>query len=235
MLVILDSTVLVANRFLQGNDRGMFGANTDGAAAGRRTAGRLHPRSASRRSCDGGILTAMNGRQAREHFENFTHSIAAARELLARAQESGSLIEGLVLYAALVDGLLRMLVAHATAEREDVAAHLDLRHFFHDAERWRNERQVYRGALECGVLSEQERTELDDLYSFRNVVIHRFVISGVTYDEIVSRLDAYEMIYGRLFARLTTIEQPGPPISSEQESAIRVRIARKLGEPGASG
>jgi hypothetical protein len=171
----------------------------------------------------------MDGEEAREHFENFTHSIAAARKLLARAKES--LIEALVLYSALVDGLLRMLVGHATGDSKGHVTHLDLRHFFHDAERWRNERQVYRGAVECGVLSEQERRELDDLYDFRNVVIHRFVISGVTYDALLPRLDAYEVIYGRLFAQLEAIEQPGPPVSSEQEQAIRARIARKLGEP----
>lgn len=69
----------------------------------------------------------MDAEEAREHFENFTHSISAARKLLARAQESGSLIEGLVLYAALVDGLLRMLVAHSTGDREGDVTHLDLR------------------------------------------------------------------------------------------------------------
>lgn len=178
------------------------------------------------------ILTAVDGEQDPEHFENFTHSIAAARELLGRAQESGSLIEALVLYSALVDGLLRMLVAHATGDREGHVTQLDLRHFFHDAQRWRNERQVYRGAAECGVVSEQERRQLDDLYDFRNVVIHRFVISGVTYDELLPRLDAYEAICRRLFAQLEAIEQPGPPVSPGQEHAIRARIARKLGGPG---
>lgn len=89
---------------------------------------------------------------------------------------------------------------------------------------------MYRGALECGVLSEEERRELDELYDFRNVVIHPFVISGVTYDQLLPRLDAYEVIYRRLFTKLEAIEQPAPPVSPEQEQAVRARIARKLGE-----
>lgn len=173
----------------------------------------------------------MDDEDALEHFENFTHSIAAARKLLGRAQESGSLIEGLVLYSALVDGLLRMLIAHATGAREGHVTHLALGHFFHDGERWRTERQVYKGALECGVLSERQRRELDDLYDFRNVVIHRFVISGVTYEELFPRLDAYEAIYRRLLAQLEEIEQPAPPVSPEEEQAIQARIAHKLDGP----
>jgi hypothetical protein len=56
----------------------------------------------------------MDGEQAREHFENSRTRL----QLLRRAQESGSLIEALVLYPTLVDGLLRMLVAHAAGDRE---------------------------------------------------------------------------------------------------------------------
>jgi hypothetical protein len=55
---------------------------------------------------------------ADNHFENFTHSVAAARVLLAQAQQRGSLIEGLALYASVIDALLRNLVALKTGERE---------------------------------------------------------------------------------------------------------------------
>src|SRR3954453_6759744 len=119
---------------------------------------------------------AMSGEQPLDDFQNFTHSVSAARLLLLRAQESGSLVEGLVLYAALVDALLRILVAHATAEREGSVKHLDVRHFRHD-KLWRSERQVYRAALEAGVLTASDLGELEELYDFRNVAIHRFIIS----------------------------------------------------------
>jgi hypothetical protein len=49
-------------------------------------------------------------------FESFTHSVGAARHLLAQAHARGSLIEGLALYASLIDALLRNLVALKTGE-----------------------------------------------------------------------------------------------------------------------
>jgi hypothetical protein len=173
---------------------------------------------------------SMDADRAREDFENFTHSVTAVRLLLGRAYESGNVVEGLVLYASLVDALLRMLVAHATGKREGTLTHLDLRYFIHDETLWMNERKVYRAARDCGVLSLPEFRELEELYDFRNMVIHRFIISGITYDQIGPRLDQYEVIYERLVARLEVIEQPSPLFSAEALTAVRSRIARKLGE-----
>jgi hypothetical protein len=177
----------------------------------------------------------MTSNDAAEEFQNFTHSVAAARHLLHRAHASGSLIEGLVLYASLIDALLRILVAHATAEQLGSVKHLNPRFFRHDTTLWKNERQAYAAAASSGVLSDAEREELQDLYGFRNVVIHRFIISGITYDEVGSRLDRYEVIANRLMARLEAIEQPAPALSDEEITAVRARIARKVGhsDPGA--
>ena len=41
-------------------------------------------------------------------FANFLYAFGAARKLLERAQERGSLIEGIVLYVSMIDGLLRI-------------------------------------------------------------------------------------------------------------------------------
>jgi hypothetical protein len=176
----------------------------------------------------------MTSNEAVDEFQNFTHSVAAARQLLHRAHTNGSLIEGLVLYASLIDALLRILAAHATAEPHGSVKHLDPRFFRHDTTLWKNERQAYADAAANGVLSEAEREELQDLYGFRNVVIHRFIISGTTYDEVGSRLDRYEVIANTLMARLEDIEQPAPALSDEEITAVRARIARKVGysEPG---
>ncbi|HEV3311634.1 MAG TPA: hypothetical protein VG815_14070, partial [Chloroflexota bacterium] len=43
-------------------------------------------------------------------FANFVHAFGAARKLLERAQERGSLIEGIVLYVSMIDGLLRIAI-----------------------------------------------------------------------------------------------------------------------------
>jgi hypothetical protein len=171
----------------------------------------------------------MTSNEAVEEFQNFTHSVAAARQLLHRAHANGSLIEGLVLYASLIDALLRILVAHATAEHHGSVKHFDPRFFRHDTTLWKNERQAYAAAAASGVLSDAERDELQALYGFRNVVIHRFIISGITYEEVGSRLDRYEVIANRLIARLEDIEQPAPALSDEETAVVRARIARKVG------
>ena len=174
----------------------------------------------------------MSAGQAKEDFQNFTHSVSAARLLMRRAYENGSLIEGLVLYASMIDALLRILIAHATGERDGTVTHLDLRYFRHDETLWMNERKVYRAAQACGVLSESQHDELNELYGFRNVVIHRFIISGISYDQIGPRLDQCEAIVSRLLAQLEDIEQPEPGGMSHAELAeVRARIARKLGDP----
>jgi hypothetical protein len=173
----------------------------------------------------------MRADQAIEDFQNFTHSVSAARLLMSRAHENGSLIEGLVLYASIIDAFLRILIAHATGERVGAVTHLDLRSFRHDETLWMNERKVYDAAQACAVLSEPERRELDELYDFRNAVIHRFIISGIAYDQIGPRLDQYEAIFSRLHAQLEDIEQPARALSDPEIAAVHARIARKLGDP----
>jgi hypothetical protein len=177
----------------------------------------------------------MSADSAVEDFQNFTHSLSAARLLMNRAHENGGLIEGLMLYASIIDAFLRILVAHATGERQGTVTQLDLRYLRHDEALWMNERKVYREAHRCGVLSESERCELDELYDFRNVVVHRFIISGITYGEIGPRLDQYEGIFNRLRTQLEDIEQPAPALSDAELAAAHARIARKLGDPTRDG
>lgn len=168
--------------------------------------------------------------QSGEFFENFTHSVAAARLLLQRAHEQGSLIEGLVLYASSIDALLRNLVALRLGGRDGTAVQLDPRYFYHEKTKWMNERDLYAEALSAKVLSQPEFQELEDLYRFRNAVIHRFIISGMTYAEISPCLDRYETVLSRLFGRLREIEQPdGDTPNAETQRQIHERVARKLG------
>jgi hypothetical protein len=169
---------------------------------------------------------------AGDFFENFTHSVAAARLLLKRAHESDSLIEGLVLYASSIDAVLRNLLALRLGDRDGTVIQLDARYFYHDDTKWMNERDVYAEALQAEVLTKPEFQELEELYRFRNTVIHRFIISGTTYAEIAARLDRYEIILTRSLDRLRAIEQPdSDPLPEETQRKIRARLARKIGHP----
>lgn len=162
-------------------------------------------------------------------FENFAHSVAASRVLLAAAHKNGALLEALVLYASVIDALLRNLVALETGDRDGYSITLDSRYFYHDPTKWMNERKIYAEARSCGVLSDSELAQLEDLYKFRNIAIHRFIISNVTYTEIGPKLEQYEVIYTRLLDQLREIEQPdGEEIDAEREAAMRRRVARKI-------
>ena len=64
-------------------------------------------------------------------------------------------------------------------------------------------------------------------------MIHRFIISGITYDQIAARLDQCEAISSRLQTQLEDIEQPAkaPVLSDAEVAAVHGRVARKLGDP----
>jgi hypothetical protein len=165
-------------------------------------------------------------------FENFAHSVAAVRVLLGTANEVGSFIEGLMLYATIVDAVLRNLVALETAPRDDQTRHLDARYFVHDDSKWMNERRIYSEARDCGVIDQDLFAELEELYRFRNVVIHRFIISPIAYNDLIPRLDQYEVITQRLLARLAEIERnDGEEVTADERVAINQRIQRKIHRP----
>lgn len=165
-------------------------------------------------------------------FENFTHSVAATRLLLGEAHRNGRLIEGLMLYAAIVDALLRNLVALETAPRDGYKRTLDRRYFVHDKSKWLTERRIYAEARDCMVIDDALFLELEDLYRFRNTVVHRFIVSQVAYSDVAPKLDQYNAIMERLLAQLAAIEQPdGEDKSPERTEAMRRRVARKLRPP----
>ncbi|OGC80109.1 hypothetical protein A2943_03335 [Candidatus Adlerbacteria bacterium RIFCSPLOWO2_01_FULL_51_16] len=168
-------------------------------------------------------------------FENFTHSCATARMLLQKAHDQGNLIEGLILYAALTDAFLRNMVAiktgtktsgHKSLRLDDIA--LDEAFFFHDEKRWFTERQIFQMALETEVIDENEFKQLNELYSFRNRIVHRFITSYVSYGDLAPKLVEYEGLYNNFFKKLEAMEK-GPPISDEERNAMHKRILRKIG------
>ena len=170
-------------------------------------------------------------------FDNFTHSCAAARALLQKAHDQGNLIEGLILYAALTDAFLRNMLAIKTGGKVtdsttvyfgSIALDSDL--FRHSSKRWFSEREIFRMALAANVVSEDEFQVLNDLYSFRNRIVHRFITSDVSYSDIAPRLIQYEHLYETLYEKLALIEKQ-PPASAEQRRTILEGIMRKINRP----
>jgi hypothetical protein len=134
-----------------------------------------------------------------------------------------------VLYASAIDAVLQNLVALRLGKRNDTVIKLAPRCFYHDDTKWMNERDPYAEAAKAKMLTKPEFQELEELYRFRNTVIHRFIISGTTYAEIAARLDQYEIILTSLLGRLREIEQPDSDTLSEG-TRIRARLERKTGK-----
>lgn len=160
-------------------------------------------------------------------FDNFTYSFAATRLLLEKAHKEGNLIEGLVLYASIVDAVLRNLIALKTGTRKKDYIVLDNRLFFHDDKSWFNERQIYKKALNSKIITIEEFDQLNKLYTFRNKIIHRFIISPITYDDLPPRLIEYEYIYSRLYKELERIEKP-QELSEDERSSIFRNIMKQI-------
>jgi hypothetical protein len=156
--------------------------------------------------------------------------------LLQKAHEQGNLIEGLILYASLIDALLRNLVAieaghKAPAIKGDIkfaGVTLNNAFFEHDESNWFNERQIYDTALKHSVVNDAEHRHLNEMYSFRNRVVHRFIISDIAYSDLAEPLMEYEKIFWRLYQKLEAIEQPPVSIPGVEKDAVKKRILRKI-------
>lgn len=172
-------------------------------------------------------------------FEDFTHAFGAAFFLVKEAAERGSLIEQLILRASVVDGTLRNLVAIATGVEENEVRRdgvlyfgmkaLDPTFFLHDENNWFSERKMYALALRAGVINNDEFKELNELYNFRNRMVHRFIISGVKYAELEPHLMRYEAIEEILIERLSELEDK-EKMTEEESTKLVKGIAEKIGK-----
>ena len=142
-----------------------------------------------------------------EKLGNFINSIAATRSLLQRAHDHGFLIEGLVLYATLIDGLGRIAVV-LKQQIENKSSDFNSKYIHQDGnkEGYYTERQIYKFALEKRVFDEDLFDEINDLYDFRNKVIHQFVVSEIEYSHLELVLIKYELIYTRLMNIVYSLE-----------------------------
>ena len=112
-------------------------------------------------------------------FLNFIYSFGAARALLRRAHDNGSLIEGMALYASLIDGFLRIglvLTRQIKKSTSDIDEALIKQS---KGGQYFTERQIYRMAHQEGVIGEQLYSELGRLYDRRNDIIHKFFLTEI--------------------------------------------------------
>lgn len=137
---------------------------------------------------------------------NFTRAFLSTKILLERANKAGALLELLVLNAALLDGTLRLGVILATQlrERND---HVNEELIFQKSKKFIGEREIYRMAKDESILTDDDFKEINELYDFRNIAIHRFFISGVEYNEIKPMITRYETILDKVRIPINEMEE----------------------------
>ena len=124
--------------------------------------------------------------------------MAAAAELHARAGKQGCFVESVCLCASIIDAALRMgiILKHQLITRSsDLLPELL---YQGSSDTPISERGIYRRALDDGVIDQDTFSELNDLYSSRNRVVHRYIISEITTREVLDIALRYEQLKDRI-------------------------------------
>lgn len=137
---------------------------------------------------------------------NFSRGFLSTKFLLDRAKNSGSLLELLVLNATLLDATLRLgiILSIQLREKND---HVQREMILQESKAFISERMVYTFAKNEGILSENDFTEANELYDFRNTAIHRYFISGLEYMMISPVISQYERIHGEVAKKVNELEE----------------------------
>lgn len=139
-------------------------------------------------------------------FSNFITSFGATKLLLERAKQKDFLIEALVLYASLVDGLCRIgLVLKEQIINNNSEIDQDYIHQV-DGVHGIVEREIYNKSLDEKVISQDIFDDLNRLYDFRNKLIHRFFLSEIDYSKTKTSLLDYEKVYEVLYKIIFDLE-----------------------------
>ena len=169
---------------------------------------------------------------------NILRAIGATRILLDKAHTEGSLMEGLVLYASLIDGLLRMalvLKEQIIKKTEEINENL----IFQKGKEYISERDIMAMAKKLEIIDEDLFKELSELYDFRNRAVHRFFITHLEYAELPPYLIRYEMVFGRIGEIIYKLENEqiekevgmtvsGPSITEEEKNEVIKNSLKKI-------
>jgi hypothetical protein len=142
-----------------------------------------------------------------KRLSRFMDGCEAAMELFTRAFAEGFPTEAVVLGAAVIDSGLRiaLVLDHQIRTKSDQLL-MELLHQGCD-DRAVTERQVYRRSLDGAVITKELFDELEALYSERNRVVHRYVISEITTEDVFRIARRYRAAIPKVGAVVSTLER----------------------------
>ncbi|MFA8451869.1 MAG: hypothetical protein ACEPOW_14335 [Bacteroidales bacterium] len=117
-------------------------------------------------------------------YDNFLGSLVASYDLWEKAIKNDSYIEALVLSSNQIDAFLRLSII-LSRQNANKTNDIEIKYLFQaDDEKGMLEKRIYDTALRFGIIDEELKNELYELYSKRNRVIHRFIISQLKTKDI---------------------------------------------------
>ncbi len=166
------------------------------------------------------------------------NGFTAAAQLIQRAGQNGFFIEYVCLAASVIDGLLRIgLILNYQLETKtrDI---LDSLLYQSNEDKIIPERKIYKMALEKGILSQDLFDQLEDFYKKRNRVVHRYIISDITTDQVLNIGIQYEQIISSISNAVKILEdkqmetgigmtRPGKDTSKEELNELLNKMSSK--------
>lgn len=143
---------------------------------------------------------------AGKKFERFLDGFAAACQLRARAGSDGFAIEVLCLGFSIIDGLLR--VALILQHQIDTKSSEFIEELLYqgDNDKIIYERAIFKRALDKEIIDDDIFKKLSKLYDDRNKVVHRYIISDITTNQVVDIAIEVEDIISVIKHRVREIE-----------------------------
>lgn len=129
-----------------------------------------------------------------DKYKNFMASLVASFDLKNKALENKSFIEFSIIVANQIDAYLRLSIV-MTDQLENISNDLNIKYLYQSpTDKPLIERKIYSLAKEKEVINQEVYEELESLYSERNKMIHRYIISKFRTRELLEIAYRYESI-----------------------------------------
>jgi hypothetical protein len=150
---------------------------------------------------------------------HFMNGFAAASQLARRAAENGYMVEFIILAASVIDGCLRIgLVLQHQIDTQSLEIPEELV-YQGDNDRAVSERQIYRYSLDRRVIDQALFDKLQELYTARNRVVHRYIVSEITTAKIFQ--------IARRFEKAIELVNNSVWVLEDRQAQLKVGMTRK--------
>jgi uncharacterized protein YutE (UPF0331/DUF86 family) len=145
--------------------------------------------------------------ERKEKLENFMKSFAASVELSLRTEKNGSFIEGVCLIANQIDALLRIGLILKNQLEADTADIIEELLYQGDGDKIVSEKNIYDKSFTAGIIDQEIKDKLYALYTERNKVVHRYIISEITTKQVLETAIKYHELRMAIKEKIAELEK----------------------------